>query len=299
MMRIDPPQLEALVAVVDHGTMSAAARALHLTQPALSRRIAALELTVGLNLFHRIDRATRLTSDGAAILPYARRVLGDAADIATVVEALRGNHQGTLHVVGLPSLVATVLPPIAAAYHRRYPHIAMRLSGAVDTDAVASMVSNADCDLAISDLDVTYTGLETVALGATRMLAVTAAPGATRDSDVEKLTRSDLDGRTLVTLPVGTLTRRLTDEFYADLEAAPSHVVTTTQRDALIPLAVSGIGVTFVPEPLALAAGPGVRLARPSTPHRRHFGLVHRPGIAAPAVAGFLEVARTSAGVRV
>lgn len=285
-----------MVAVADYGSMSAAARALHLTQPALSRRIAALESAMRLTLFHRVDRATRLTTEGAAILPYARRVLGDSADVATVVDAIHGHHQGTLHVVGLPSLVATMLPPIAAAYHHRYPDIALRLSGVVDTDAATRMIANAECDVAISDLDVEYPGLHTVPLGVTRMLAVMAADEvAGRAGVIDELSRADLEGRTLVTLPVGTLTRTLTEEFYAEVGATPAHVVVTTQRDALIPLALAGVGVTFVPQPLALAAGAGARLARPGTPHERRFGLVHRPEVAAPAVSAFLAVARDMA----
>lgn len=244
-----------------------------------------------LTLFHRTDRATRLTSEGAAILPYARRILGDSADAATMVEALHGRHQGTLHVIGLPSLIATALPPIVAAYHREFPHIAMRLSGAVDTDEISSMVANAECDVAISDLDAEHPGLSAIPLGTTSMLAVMAA-GDGRTDTVAELVKSDLDGRTLVTLPVGTLTRTLTEEFYAEVKASPAHVVVTTQRDALVPLALSGVGVTFVPEPLARTAGIGARLMRPATPHQRHFGLVHRPGVAAPAVEAFLDVAR-------
>ena len=72
-------QLASFVAVADHGSVSAAARALHLSQPPVSRQLLALEDELARHLFERTPRGMRLTDDGVAFLPRARAIL-DAVD---------------------------------------------------------------------------------------------------------------------------------------------------------------------------------------------------------------------------
>src|SRR5918992_346642 len=72
-------QLEYLVTVVDTGSFTRAAETLHVTQPALSHQIQALERVVGGQLLERLPRSVRLTPMGRALLPHARAALADAA----------------------------------------------------------------------------------------------------------------------------------------------------------------------------------------------------------------------------
>ena len=79
--------LAAFLAVADAGGFSAAAAALHLTQPAVSKRIAQLESELDARLFDRVGRQVLLTEAGQLLLPRARQLLGDANDAR---RALRG-----------------------------------------------------------------------------------------------------------------------------------------------------------------------------------------------------------------
>lgn len=77
---MDTQTLQAFLAVARAGSFSVAAERLHLTQPAVSKRIAALESQLGARLFDRIGRRPQLTEAGRALLPRAHRILLDMQD---------------------------------------------------------------------------------------------------------------------------------------------------------------------------------------------------------------------------
>ncbi|KYH42983.1 hypothetical protein AZH51_05890 [Branchiibius sp. NY16-3462-2] len=79
-MDVDFELLEDFLAVAQEGTTVAAARARHVSQPALSARIARLEKVVGTTLFDRVPQGMRLTADGQTFLPYAERALAAVRD---------------------------------------------------------------------------------------------------------------------------------------------------------------------------------------------------------------------------
>src|SRR3546814_2953655 len=72
--------LAAFTEIADSGSFTQAALALHLSQPAISKRITTLEQQIGQSLFGRIGRRVRLTDAGRALLPYARKALQDIED---------------------------------------------------------------------------------------------------------------------------------------------------------------------------------------------------------------------------
>ncbi|MGY1832459.1 LysR family transcriptional regulator [Geodermatophilus sp. SYSU D01180] len=83
-------QLRALLAVVDTGTFTAAAAALHTTQASVSRTVAALERTLGTRVLHRTTRAVTLTPAGTRVVAHARRVVTEVAALRRAAEQGRG-----------------------------------------------------------------------------------------------------------------------------------------------------------------------------------------------------------------
>src|SRR3546814_17737149 len=77
---MDTQALSAFTEIADSGSFTQAALALHLSQPAISKRITTLEQQIGQSLFDRIGRRVRLTDAGRALLPYARKALQDIED---------------------------------------------------------------------------------------------------------------------------------------------------------------------------------------------------------------------------
>ena len=93
--RMDWNRIRAFLATVEHGSLSAAARRLGLTQPTLSRQIAALERDLGLALFERIGKALSLTQAGAEMLEDVR-AMGQAADRLSIIATGQSQFLGPL-----------------------------------------------------------------------------------------------------------------------------------------------------------------------------------------------------------
>lgn len=90
--------LTAFVAVADRGGFAAAARALEISPPAITRAVAALERHLGVTLFHRSTRAVSLTDEGAALLDRARRILAELREAEQIVIGGRSMPRGQLYV---------------------------------------------------------------------------------------------------------------------------------------------------------------------------------------------------------
>src|ERR1700712_4617766 len=103
-------QLEYLVTIVDQGSFTRAAELLHVTQPALSHQIRALERTAGGPLLERLPRSVRLTPTGRAMLPHARPALADADRARCAARQAAGLDTGELQIATLYSISLGVLP---------------------------------------------------------------------------------------------------------------------------------------------------------------------------------------------
>lgn len=124
---MDTQALAAFVEVAESQSFSKAADRLHLSQPAVSKRIAALESELNTPLFDRIGRQIRLTDAGLTLLPYAKRVHEDIEDgkraLATLHDSVRGRLSiGTSHHIGLHRL-----PEPLKRYTFTYPQVDLDL----------------------------------------------------------------------------------------------------------------------------------------------------------------------------
>src|SRR5689334_12770760 len=119
--------LRYFVAVADAGSVSRAARRLHVTQPALSRQIQDLERDFACRLFDRIGRRIVLTKDGDEILERTRRLLADAEALRERGRALGGGEAGVLRVGAVPQFIEAALPEVLTRYALRYPGVDVQL----------------------------------------------------------------------------------------------------------------------------------------------------------------------------
>ncbi|MDD3609782.1 MAG: LysR family transcriptional regulator [Halothiobacillaceae bacterium] len=148
---MDIQPLLAFLAVAETGSFSGAARRLHLTQPAVSKRVLALEQELGVALFDRVGRGIRLTEAGTALLPVARRLRMDLGEARRVLAELDGRVRGTLRLVTSHHIGLHRLPGILRDYTRRYPEVHLEL-GFLDSEAAFQAVARGEYELAIVTL---------------------------------------------------------------------------------------------------------------------------------------------------
>ncbi len=148
---MDTQWLQAFVAVADYGSFSLAAEHLHLTQPAVSKRVAALEDRSNTMLFDRIGREVHLTEAGRTLLPHARRVLQELADSRRALSRLSDGVSGQLSIGTSHHIGLHHLPPVLRAYTQHYPAVDLDIDF-MDSEQAIHAVEQGRLELAIVTL---------------------------------------------------------------------------------------------------------------------------------------------------
>ena len=120
---MDTHSLSAFIEVADTGSFSKAGERLHLSQPAISKRIASLEDSLGQPLFDRVGRRIDLTDAGRTLLPHARRVLAEMEDARRSLSRLSGTVSGRLSIGTSHHIGLHRLPPVLRSYTQAYPDV--------------------------------------------------------------------------------------------------------------------------------------------------------------------------------
>jgi DNA-binding transcriptional LysR family regulator len=145
MDKLDWNQLRAFFETAETGSLSAAARKLGLTQPTLSRQVAAIELSMGVTLFERVGKAMVLTPTGLDLLEHAR-AMGTAAEALSL--AATGRSQavgGVVSVSASDAVAAHLLPPLVRQLREQEPGIAIEV---ISTNALSDL-QRREADIAI------------------------------------------------------------------------------------------------------------------------------------------------------
>ena len=158
-MNFDLADLRAFVAVVRLGSFRAAADELHLSQPALSRRIEKLEGALGVRLLHRTTRKVEATPVGREFSARATELLEGLDESLIGIRDVARRVTGEVTVASIPSAIRYFLPRILADYHRRYPGILVRVidQGAHD---VLGTVGRSEADFGLNYLGTQESQLE-------------------------------------------------------------------------------------------------------------------------------------------
>ncbi len=139
-------RLRTFVAVAKHQSMSAAARELHLSQPAITRQMQALEKAVGLSLLERQGRTTSLTAAGKILLKHAELILQAVDNCTQHLEDLRLGRQGKLALGAGLTTISFTLPPLMQEYKRRFPDIELSIANGT-TQEILQLILDRQLDL--------------------------------------------------------------------------------------------------------------------------------------------------------
>jgi DNA-binding transcriptional LysR family regulator len=147
-MDMELSEIEAFVTISRAGGFTRAAGILHLSQPAISRRIELLERELSAPLFERLPGGIRLTQAGESFLPYAQQVLAAIEDGKAAVHGLEEEAQGTLTLALVGTLASTQLTSHLQAFHDAYPGVRLLLRTA-RSDEVSTQVQQGDALLGL------------------------------------------------------------------------------------------------------------------------------------------------------
>lgn len=148
---MDTQSLRTFVAIARSGSFSHSAQALHISQPAASKRIASLESQIGQKLLDRVGRQVLLTEAGHTLLPYAEQILRALTDaqrgLSHLHERVSGRLSiGTSHHIGLHRL-----PPVLRQFTQAFPDVDLDIHF-MDSEQACDAVLSGDLEMAVVTL---------------------------------------------------------------------------------------------------------------------------------------------------
>lgn len=148
---MDLANLNAFIAIAEAGSFSEAAERLHLTQPAVSKRIAGLEQQLDTRLFDRLGREVSLTEAGRALLPRAYQILNVLDDTRRALTNLNGEVSGRLTLATSHHIGLHRLPPLLRAFTRQHPQVALDIQF-LDSEVAYEEILHGRAELAVITL---------------------------------------------------------------------------------------------------------------------------------------------------
>jgi len=150
---LDSDALDTFLTVHRKGGVSNAARALHRSQPAISRRIALLERELGVPLFERVAGRTRLSDAGRVMVPYAERAVAAAQDAENAIRALKRQNAGPVSLAVVGTLAGGRLSEILKRFAREHPGVDIKLQTATSAE-VSDLVRRGEAAIGLRyDID--------------------------------------------------------------------------------------------------------------------------------------------------
>jgi len=138
-------------AVIRTGSVSGAARLLHVSQPAVSKSVRRLEEQIGLPLFQRISGRLHRTPESETLMPQIERLFGHVEAVDQLAKEIRDGFSGSVTVAAVSTLSASLVATAIARFHRQYPRVRFDIK-ALSTRHAIDYVLNNQVDLAVLDV---------------------------------------------------------------------------------------------------------------------------------------------------
>lgn len=268
---IDLDGIKAFSIVADTRSFSLAANRLHLTQPAVSKRIALLESQMGVRLFDRIGRTVNLTEAGRALEPRAREILDKIEDTQRIIGNLAGDVGGQLSLATSHHIGLWHLPRVLRSYSKRYPNVALDLHF-MDSEVAYEQIVHGNLELGIITLAPSpHKRLASIPLWRDELVFVCSA-----DHPVNQQGRLDIEQLSVypAILPdMSTFTGRIVKELFIKHNLSLNVSMSTNYLETIKMLISVGLGWSVLPktmldDTLQVIDVPGVTI-------ERQLGVIH------------------------
>ncbi len=238
-------RLKTFHQVAVQGSFTKAARELHLTQPAVSQQVQALESSLGTMLFDRSARHIRLTSEGKILLAYTRKLFDLYREISVHFSHLHDLTTGLVSI-GATALVGTyLLPLVTSKFSKKYPGVDLDMYMA-NSHKVHNRLLDGEIDLALAGRLDTPASLSYTLVHRERLVLVTSADNPLAGKSV---TNKDLKTNPFIWREPGTQTRAILESWFDKLigREHPIRSIELQNFEAAKRTVVEGYGITALP----------------------------------------------------
>jgi DNA-binding transcriptional LysR family regulator len=237
--------LECLVTVVDQGSLTKAAAVLHMSQPALSHQIAAIERELGTPVIERLPRGIRPTAAGVAVVAEARVALAAAGRAVMAGRRVAAGAGGRIRIACAETMTAWVLVPVLQDWRRRFPDVELDLKEYTSADRMLDVLLAGGADISVAP-PPTRTDEHIEVLGSEEIVVV-ASPEH-RFSDMAAVPLAELAAEPLVHYDRDNGNALWVDQLAARRGVVlPQPALRTGSPRTAAQLAAAGMGVAIVP----------------------------------------------------
>lgn len=240
---MDYGRMVHFLTVVDLGTVTAAAAALHLTQPALSRQLKALERDLGLQLFELHGNRLELTAAGRSFVPLARDLVARTRGVREAVDILKSGRVAQLVLAATSASVRSFVAPFIATTTTDDPVLLTRTASHFELD----ITLHQDADLIVSPAPRAE-GLSSVDLGDSPLKAYVAPSHRWAERDQQSVGLTELCGEHLLVHSRASVSRGVLDTALGRSRLSPAQMTECDDGPTIQALAVSGHGVAITTE---------------------------------------------------
>jgi len=235
--------LRLFAAVVDEGGFTNAARALRLSQPAISKSLNELERQMHVSLIERGGRGINLTEAGRALYGRARELFGVERMAERELRELRGLKRGTLRVAASTTIATYMLPPVLGRFHIRHPAVRIRVTSA-NTRSVLRLLLEARTDVALVEGPISHDAVDVIPWREDELVVI-AHPDQriARQSNVGV---EDLMRETILVREPGSGTREVAERALALHGVRPTLTMRLGGTEAIKQGVAAGLGVAIV-----------------------------------------------------
>lgn len=291
---IDIRQLRYFVAVADTLHFGRAAKVLHVTQPPLSRQVAALERELGVQLIERHSRRAILTQAGARFLEDARQIIASMDRACRDAQACQAGELGSLTIGFMMHAAYSSVPPLTRRFAGEYPNVTLHLRETLPTMLIDGLFEGRfDATIGFSVAPVR--GIQAINLHREPLCA--AVPDEHRLAKCPVLTSDQLVDEPMILSPfdVTPTLRRAISEWLA-APNGPKVRLETQLQQTIVSLVGEGLGVAIVPASLARLNLAGVTFVPLVAAPVVEQQLLFLDGSRNPALGHFVTVANAISG---
>lgn len=287
-INFDLQQLQAFIAVAERGSFRAAADQIHLSPPALSRRIEKLESIIGTRLFNRTTRQVELTSIGRVFLERARAAIDDLESAILGISDIAVTRSGRVTVACVPSAAIYFLPQVISSFSTKYPSIRIRVIDESMSQTLQSVLAGeSDFGIGFMPTLMPEIAFEGIHIDPFVVAMRHDHPLAKRQS----VNWSQIESEQLISVARSSGNRQLLDDVMSKAGLKPNYAFEVSHIGTLLGMVEAGLGIAAVPRTSLPANHPtvvGLPLRKPTI--SRSLGLLRKQGVSLrPAASMFHE----------
>jgi len=238
-------QIITFLTIAELRSFSLAAEHLHITQPAVSKRIRQLEQSMKTSLFDRIGKRSILTPNGRAFLPHAERILHEVNSYRSSLEGQNDKPSGTLSLATSHHIGLHRLPQILRDFKIKYPQVDLDLHF-MDSEDACIAVANNEIELAIVTLPENTDArlsLEAIWIDALQIVLAPDHPLA-NDEHIDKLKLLDYPA---ILPSMGTFTRRIINNYFSSSKDQLKITLETNYLETIKVMVSANLGWSMLP----------------------------------------------------